>query len=182
MLPEAGSGVAHSPGVLQANDPVECFCHVGATAALSRVATVAWPSCLGAGAVARGAGGTDRAKAAEVLSGRCCSLAFAASRPRKGCDRHRQGVTDADRSLHEQGGFGWTTASSIRGDGGAGSTMSRRRPLIDCCFGGGFLGKKLLRCTIGTGTSYRVLRRVQHVIWSRKLEIKCDGDVKIKPR
>ena len=138
-LPEACSDAAHSPGVLRANNPVECLHRVGATATLSRVATSARPSCLGAGAVARGAGGTDRAKAAEVLSGHFCFSAFAASLPRGGCDRHRRGVTHADRSLHEQGWLGRTTASGIRGNGGAGSTMSRRRPLIEINFGGGFL-------------------------------------------
>ena len=138
-LPEACSNAAHSPGVLRANKPVECLCRVGATATLSWVATSARPSCLGAGAVARRAGGTDRAKAAEVLSGHCCFLAFAASLPRRGCNRHRRGVTDADCSLHKQGGFGRTRASGICGDGGAGSTMSRRQPLIEIDFGGGFL-------------------------------------------
>ena len=138
-LPEACSGAAHLPGVLRANDPVECLHRVGATAALSRVTTLAWPSCLGAGAVARGAGGTDRAKAAEVLSDHCCFSAFAASLPCGGCNRQRQGVTDAVRSLHKQGGFGRTMASGIRGNSGAGSTMSRWRLLIKIDFGGGFL-------------------------------------------
>ena len=83
-LPEACSDAAHSPGILRANNPVECLCRVGAMATLSQVATLARLSGLGAGAVARGAGGTDHAKAAEVLSGHFCFLVFAASLPRGG--------------------------------------------------------------------------------------------------
>ncbi len=87
-------------------------------------------------------------------------------------------MTDADRLLHKQGGFGRTTASGIRGNGGAGRTMSRRRPLIEIDFGGGFLCEKVLRCTVGNGTPYGILSRARHGDPQSKLEI--NAMVKIK--
>ena len=62
--------------VLFTDDSVERLHRVVATAALAWVATVARPPCLGAGAVARGAGTSDRAEAAEVLTGRSHLLMF----------------------------------------------------------------------------------------------------------
>jgi len=51
-LLKSSSDAARSTIVLFTDDPVERLHRVGATAALSRVATVARPPCLGAGAVA----------------------------------------------------------------------------------------------------------------------------------
>ncbi len=48
-LSKLSSDAACLTGVLRTDDPVECLNHVGATAALARVTTVAWPPCLGAG-------------------------------------------------------------------------------------------------------------------------------------
>ena len=62
--------------ILFTDDPVESLRRFGATVALARVATVAGPSCLGAGAVALGAGTGDRTEAAEVLAGRRRLLTF----------------------------------------------------------------------------------------------------------
>ena len=72
-------------GVLRAYDPVERLRRVGATVALAWVATVAWPPCLGAGAVAQGAGGSWQAKAAEVHTGLRRLQSFTAPAPRGGC-------------------------------------------------------------------------------------------------
>jgi hypothetical protein len=71
-------------------------------------------------------------------------------------------------------------ASGIRDDDGAGSTMPRRRLLIEIDFGGGFLCEKVPRCTVGTGTPYGFLRRARHGDPQSKIQNKCDGDVKIK--
>ena len=68
-------------------DPVERLHRVGAAVALVRVTTVAWPPCLGAGAVAQGAGGSWRAKAAEVHTGLRCLQSFTAPAPCGGCAR-----------------------------------------------------------------------------------------------
>jgi len=50
-LSKTSADAAHSTVILATNDTVECLHHVGATVALARVATVARPPCLGAGAV-----------------------------------------------------------------------------------------------------------------------------------
>ncbi len=47
-----GASAAPLMGILFTDDPVERLRHVDATVALARVATVAGPPCLGAGAVA----------------------------------------------------------------------------------------------------------------------------------
>jgi hypothetical protein len=49
---KTGASAARSTGILFTDDPVERLNRVGATVALARVATVAGPPCLGAGAVA----------------------------------------------------------------------------------------------------------------------------------
>ena len=49
---KTGASAARSMGILFTDDPVERLNRVGATIALTRVATVAGPPCLGAGAVA----------------------------------------------------------------------------------------------------------------------------------
>ncbi len=49
---KTNADAARSTGILFTDDPVERLNHVGATIALARVATVAGPPCLGAGAVA----------------------------------------------------------------------------------------------------------------------------------
>ena len=49
---EASGDAARTSGVLRTDDTVECLHRVGATKALARVTTVAWPPCLGAGTVA----------------------------------------------------------------------------------------------------------------------------------
>ncbi len=49
---KTGASAARSTGILFTDDPVERLYRVGATIALARVATVAGPPCLGAGAVA----------------------------------------------------------------------------------------------------------------------------------
>jgi len=49
---KTGTSAARSMGILITDDPVEHLNRVGATVALARVATVAGPPCLGAGAVA----------------------------------------------------------------------------------------------------------------------------------
>ena len=51
-LSKSGSNATRLTKVLFTDDPVERLHHVGAIAALARVATVARPPCLGAGAVA----------------------------------------------------------------------------------------------------------------------------------
>ena len=51
-LSKTGTSAARSTGILFMDDPVERLNRVGATVALARVATVAGPPCLGAGAVA----------------------------------------------------------------------------------------------------------------------------------
>jgi hypothetical protein len=48
---KTGASAARSTGILFTDDPVELLRCVGATVALARVATVAGPPCLGAGAV-----------------------------------------------------------------------------------------------------------------------------------
>jgi hypothetical protein len=47
-----GTSAARLTGILFTDDTLERLRHVGATVALARVATVAGPPCLGAGAVA----------------------------------------------------------------------------------------------------------------------------------
>ncbi len=59
----------------------QVFSVFGAAVALARVATVAWPPCLGAGAVAGGAGGSNQIEAAEVLAGFRCLQLFTAPNP-----------------------------------------------------------------------------------------------------
>jgi len=49
---KTGADAARSTVILFTDDPVESLRRFGATVALARVATVAGPSCLGAGAVA----------------------------------------------------------------------------------------------------------------------------------
>jgi hypothetical protein len=49
---KTSADAARSMVILATDDPVECLHRVGATVALARVATVARPPCLGAGAVA----------------------------------------------------------------------------------------------------------------------------------
>jgi hypothetical protein len=81
MLSKSSSNAACLTGVLRANDTVECLHRVGATVALAQVITVAWPSCLGAGAVAQGVGGSHRAEAAEVRAGLRRLRSFTAPTP-----------------------------------------------------------------------------------------------------
>ncbi len=66
-LSKSGSNSAHSTGVLLIDYLVECLNHVGAAVALTRVATVARPPCLGAGAVAQGTGTGQRSSWANAV-------------------------------------------------------------------------------------------------------------------
>jgi hypothetical protein len=84
MLSKTGGDAARSTVFLFTDDPVERLHRVGTTVALARAATVEGPPCLGAGAVARGAGTGDRTEAAEVLAGRCRLLTFTIPAPHGG--------------------------------------------------------------------------------------------------
>ena len=126
---KASSSAARLMGVLFADYAVERLRRVSATVALPGVATVAWPPCLGAGAVAQGAGGTNCTKAVEVCSGFCCFLAFAASPPCGGYICRGPGVTHPDRALHEKGGF-WMTSGVCNNVGAARCAKSIQQPLI----------------------------------------------------
>ena len=68
-LSKTGSNARRSTVVLLADHPVVGLNRVGASSAFPRVAALARPSCLGAGACARGAGANMRADAAEVHAG-----------------------------------------------------------------------------------------------------------------
>ena len=134
---------------------VECLHPVGAAVALARVATVARPPCLGAGAVARGEGTGDQTEAAEVLAGRCCLLTFTIPTPHGGCTCRGQGVAHAERAFDEKGVL--SGASSVHSDGSAMGNWSRRQPLIIVIFRWG-------GCTEGTGTRHGFRHRARHVI------------------
>ncbi len=66
---KAGTNARQSTAILRTDHLVVGLHRVGAASAVPRVAASAWPSCLGAGAGARGAGANMRAEAAEVLAG-----------------------------------------------------------------------------------------------------------------
>jgi hypothetical protein len=156
-LSKSGSNAARLTGVLCTYDPVERLHRDGATVALARVATVAWPPCLGAGAVAQGAGSSWQAKSAEVHMGLCRLWSFTAPPPCRGCAHCRQGVARAERTLHKKRVF-LMAASGVHSSGSAmGNCLQWWQPLI-VVFG----GVLWWWCTVGTGTSHKFLRRVRH--------------------
>jgi hypothetical protein len=128
---------------------------VGATVACPGIAVSAWPSCLGAGTVAQGAGGGNEAEAAEVLAGLVHLLLFVVPAPHGGCTRRGQGVAHTEHSLDKTGLF-MAVASGFHGQ--SRGTGWQQQPLIIKYFRG--ILWWTIRSNVGIGTSYEV-RRVE---------------------
>ena len=116
--------------ILFTDDPVERLHHVGATVALAWVATVAWPPCLSAGAVARDAGTNDQTEAAsEVLS---CLLTFTIPMPRGGYTCCERGGAHAKHAFDKKGVL--SGASSVRSNRRTIGNWSWQRLLVIVVF------------------------------------------------
>jgi hypothetical protein len=136
-------------GYSSKNYLVEHLHCVGAVVTLAQVATVAWPPCLGAGAVVQGAGGSHQAEVAEVHAGLHCIWLFTAPTPCGGCASHGQGVAHVDHLLCDKHVFPLVVSSIHSGGSAMGNWLQQQQPLI-----------VVLRCTLGTGTCQEFRRRV----------------------